>query len=180
MRWKGKEKTMVDRRTFLTLLMGAALTPATLAACGGSQKSDAGESEEPQATVANPFIDCASASEAAELAGFSVTFPEAVPGYSKRHYQAIEGEMAQCFYSEGDDRVLIRKAVDDGSGDISGDYNDYSVENDVTIGDVTVTERGDGNLVYVAIWTKDGYLFAIDADKGLNAEAVEDLVSATF
>ena len=171
----------------IALLLALALAAVPLAACGGSKEAEpaepepaATEQEQPQTGVANPFVDCETAYDAAQLAGFDVNFPESVQGYSERAYRAIEGQMAQCFYIEGEQRVLVRKAVDDGSGDISGDYGEYSDVATVTVGDVEVTEKGDGELVYVAIWSKGGYLFAIDADAGLSATEIESLVHATM
>lgn len=171
---------MFDRRAFLGLMAAALTMP--LAACGQKEETVESEQETTEATtdIANPFVDCASASEAAELAGFEVSFPESVPGYETRQYQAIEGEMAQCFYYHNNDTsVLIRKAIDDGSGDVSGDYNEYPSETGVLVGPVEVIERGDGELVHVAIWSREGYLFAIDADEGLAAGVIEELVAAT-
>jgi hypothetical protein len=119
---------MNNKTRWVALALAAMLAVSLLVACGGSSSggATAGETEETEPTnVANPFVDCESAYDASQLAGFEVTFPESVPGYSERFYQAIEGELVQCFYSEGESKVLIRKAVDDGSGDISGDYNEY-------------------------------------------------------
>ncbi len=177
----------------VALLLSLTLAAVPLAACGGSNGA-AEPDPEPAATeqpaeeqggteqtgIANPFVDCETAYDAAQLAGFDVNFPESVQGYSERTYQAVEGQMAQCFYSDGEQRVLVRKAVDDGSGDISGDYGEYASKTTVTVGDVEVTEKGDGDLVYVAIWAKGGYLFAIDADAGLSATEIETLVHATM
>ena len=81
---------------------------------------------------------------------------------------------------EGEQRVLIRKATDDGSGDISGDYTEYPSVVSVSVGDVEVTEKGDGTLVFATIWERDGYLFAIDSDAGLEPAVVEGLVAATW
>lgn len=167
----------------IALMLSMTLIALSLAACGGAKEAatDAPEAEAAgQAQIANPFVDCDSAYDASQLAGFDVTFPESVPGYSERAYQAIEGQMVQCFYSEGEQRVLIRKAVDDGTGDVSGDYNEYSNVDTLQINDLSVEERGDGSLVYVAVWTKDGYAFAIDADAGLEASVIEELVAATM
>ena len=174
---------MRNRNQIVALSLVLALASPALVACGGGQAAEqegSGQSEQQQAGVPNPFVDCTSAYEAAQLAGFEVTFPESVPGYSQRLYQAIEGQMAQCFYSEGEQRVLVRKAVDDGSGDISGDYNEYDEVSKADVEGTEVTEKGTGGLVYCAIWSKDGYLFAIDADAGLESDVIESLVAATF
>lgn len=172
---------MLDRRTFLCLLCAA---PLALSGCGGTQGNDtpetSGGGDEQMTGVPNPFVDCESAYDVAQLAGFDVTFPESVPGCSERAYQAIAGQLAQCRYSEGDTGVLIRKGVDDGSGDLSGDYNEYPEEATVGVGDLEVTERGSEGLVFVAIWERDGYLYAIDADEGLDPETIANLVNATL
>lgn len=171
---------MIDRNRLVSLSLVLALAAPALVACGnsGTSESAGGKQEEQQSQIANPFVDCSSASEAAELAGFEVTFPEAVPGYSHRAYQAVEGQMVQCIYSEGDQKVLVRKAVDDGSEDISGDYNEYSQVTEAVVRGITVMEKGENDLVHVATWSLDGYLFAIDADAGLDAATVEEIVIA--
>lgn len=167
----------MNARTTVTLLISATLAIAPLAACGSSGSSSGGGTQEEQQTgIANPFVDCESAYEAAQLAGFDVTFPESVPGYSERHYQAIEGQMVQCIYSAGDSKVLIRKAL--GSDDISGDYNEYPNVNTVEIRGIAVVEKGDDKGVHVATWTQDGYAFAIDSDDGLEVSVIEDLVTS--
>ena len=173
---------MRNRNQIVALSLVLALAAPALAACGGGQASEqegSGQSEQ-QTGVPNPFVDCSSAYEAAQLAGFEVTFPESVPGYSQRLYQAIEGQMVQCIYSEGEQSVLIRKAVDDGSGDISGDYNEYDEVSTVDVDGSKVTEKGTGGVVHCAIWSQGGYLFAIDADAGLESDVIASLVSATF
>lgn len=171
---------MLTRRAFVMAATAAALLPVALVGCGSSADTSApsNQEQEPQVNMANPFVDCASAYDAAQLAGFDVTFPESVPGYDERLYQAIEGKMAQCFYSNGDKRVLVRKAL--GDEDISGDYNTYGQVTTVPIGELEVTEKGDGGLVHVATWSRDGFSFAIDADEGLEPTVVEWLVTATL
>ena len=68
-----------------------------------------------------------------------------------------------------------------GSDDISGDYNEYSEKETVNMHGVDVQLRGDKGLVYSAIWTWDGYSFAINADNGLSREtlagAIEEMVT---
>lgn len=170
---------MIDRRSFLRLVATGASSVA-LVACGGSPQDQAAQPDEGSAHTDNSFVECASAYDAAQLAGFPVTFPEAVPGYSTRLYQAIEGELVQCFYSEGDVSVLIRKGLDDGSGDISGNDTAYDQVATATVDGAEVTEKGTNDLVFVAIWTKDEYAYAIVADEGLEAAVVEELVAATL
>jgi len=167
---------MIDRRTFVSLMLGTLTMPVALTACGSS--SDEPAASESQTQIANPFVDCESASEAAQLAGFEVTFPESVPGCSERLYQAVEGEMVQCIYSSGDTEVLIRKGM--GTDDISGDYTDYGEVNTVDVAGTEVTEKGEDGLVFAATWVRDGFAFAIDANEGLDAETIGHLAQATL
>ena len=41
---------------------------------------------------------------------------------------------------------------------------------------VDVQLRGEKGLVYSAIWSRDGYSFAINADKGLSRDALSNAV----
>ena len=178
---------MLDRRAFMQLALTGAWA-ISLGACGGSGAGDApveggGEEQQGQGNATgmpNPFVDCDSAYDAAQLAGFEVTFPESVPDCSERRYQAVEGQMVQCIYQGDGQEVLIRKGLDDGTGDLSGDYNDYPQTVSTSVNCTEVTLRGSDNLVNVATWERDGYLFALDADTGLERATVENLVSATL
>lgn len=191
---RGTENHMLAQRRIALVLL-AALVAAPLASCS-SRGADTGATDEPKQTqeasgqeadkpeaeaqtqIANPFVDCSSAYEASKVAGFGVTFPESVPGFNERAYQAVKGELIQCIYSNGDERVLVRKGK--GASDISGDYNEYSQKKDVTVGNLDLTEKGEGDRVYVVTWMRDGYSFAIDADNGLDRDVAEKLASGTL
>ena len=93
--------------------------------------------------------------------------------------------MIQVMYFDGDpsaedsSMVMVRKGT--GDEDISGDYNEYPEKETVNIHGVDVQLRGENGLVYSAIWTWNGYSFAINADKGLSrnalANAIEEMVT---
>lgn len=165
-----------------------------LAACGGSSVSKAGSdalvgadsrtwgpaesagSAVSGEQIANPFQDCTSLAQAAEIAGFEMTVPDSISGYTQGSIQAIDKQMIQVFYSSGDDSILLRKAS--GSDDISGDYNTYAQTNTVTVGSIPVTMKGSSDTVSVAAWTDGGYAYAIDiSGTGLSADAVTALVA---
>lgn len=156
-------------------LLGCGGSPATDAAAPAESGSSAVEPEETH--LANPFVDCESASEAAQLAGFEVTFPESVPGYSQRSYQAVEGELIQAIYREGDEEVLIRKGR--GPGDISGDSTEYADVEVVALDDIEVTVKGADCFVHVALWEREGFSYAIVSNEGLETEVVMQLVAST-
>ena len=130
--------------------------------------------------IPNPWVDCATLDEAAGLAGFEIAVPGKFDGYPNKAIQAMEKSMIQVLYFDGDPEaetssmVMVRKGT--GSEDVSGDYNEYSEKETVQLHGVDVQLRGEKGLVYSAIWTWNGYSFAINADKGLSRDAISDAI----
>ena len=128
--------------------------------------------------MANPWVDCATMEDAAELAGFDFTVPDWIKDYPNIFIQAVENSMIQVFYCVTDpgdgDRILIRKGV--GTEDISGDYEEYSEVETTALDGVNVTFKGKDGLVFTEIWTLDGYAYSISADAGMSRELAEGLV----
>ena len=119
--------------------------------------------------IPNPWQECTSLEEAGKLAGFSFTAPESVDGYTERYIAAIENEIAQVIFSNGDDSELyFRKGV--GGDDISGDYNTYDVTEEQTIDGHTVLCKGNNGLIYTATWTGGEYSYAVICDAGMSDE----------
>lgn len=147
-----------------------------LTACG--TKVEPPESGNTQ--IANPWVDCATLEEAEDLVGFDLTVPDGIDGYPDRLIQAIRQDMIQVFYfsagTNDEERVdvLIRKAS--GDGDISGDYNEYKEIVVETVGGVDVQLSGNDGLIYNAVWTEDGYSYAILAGEGLEKGVIEKLI----
>ena len=138
------------------------------------------ESENYGTGMINPWQDCSTLEDAAAVAGFEMAVPDRIEGYPETHIQAVENSMSQVFFYNGsfDDgtakSVLIRKGT--GSEDISGDYNEYSEKETVSMHGVDVTVKGDNGLVYNAFWFQDGYAYCINADDGMSREQIENLV----
>lgn len=195
----------------VTLMILCAATMLSMAACGEKQDKTIGaettsqtvaENEDKIPTdgtvateeiligdntqIPNPFVDCDTLADAAALAGFDIIVPDSVDGYEERAITAMENDMIQVLYLHGDDQVCIRKAV--GDEECSGDYNVYSEEKTVTVGDKEVTLRGNNGKVMVAVWTEDGYSYSIGvyayaqhndgvADPESNTGMVEDMIT---
>ena len=163
------------------MILLAALVIVSLAAC--SQKTaDSGKTAKDVGNVqiSNPWIDCAELDEAARLAGFDIAIPGCFDGYPNKVIQAIENSMLQVMYYDGDptaedsSMIMVRKGM--GNEDISGDFTEYSEKETVQMHGVDVQLRGEKGLVYSAIWSRDGYSFAINADKGLSRDALSNAV----
>lgn len=131
--------------------------------------------------IPNPFVDCATMEEAAELAGFTLTAPEAIEGYTGMTIQVMNQSLIQLFYSNEEDAdtadysfLRIRKAA--GSDDISGDYNSYAETNTVSVGDLQVTMKGNDGTVNVATWTDGDYTFALTVTNALSTDAASAII----
>lgn len=72
-------------------------------------------------------------------------------------------------------RASLRK--DTGAADISGDSTDYAKTETVTVGDITVTEKGDGENVFSAVWTKGDYSYAFFSTIGVSADTLAGLIA---
>ena len=117
--------------------------------------------------IPNPWQECTSLEEAGKLAGFSFTAPETVDGYTERYIAAIENEIAQVVFSNGNDSELyFRKGV--GGDDISGDCNTYTTIEEQTIDGHTVLCKGNDGLIYTATWTDGEYSYAVMCDAGMS------------
>lgn len=122
--------------------------------------------------LANPFVTCNTLADAAKTAGFEMTLPEngdMPEGYEETVIQAIEGQLIQVIWQDGEgaegagNKIMIRKGT--GSEDISGDYNQYPNTEEVAVGDVQVIMKGSDDKVNTAIWTAGDYTYAVSAVK---------------
>ena len=125
--------------------------------------------------IPNPFSDYGSLADATKAVGFDMTAPDAVDGYGEKLIQVMNNEMIQVIFLNGDSRLFLRKAA--GNEDISGDYNTYAETQTVTIGDNSVTMKGNNGTISLAIWTNNGYTYAVTSDEAMSVEAMTALVS---
>ena len=81
------------------------------------------------------------------------------------------------FRNEKENQVCFRKAA--GSEDISGDYNVYKEQKEVTVGDKTVLLKGSSESVRNASWTSGEYTYSIYTDTDdFDEAAMTELVKA--
>ncbi len=152
----------MKKRTWFVL--GAAAI-ALLAACSAKKPAVIGGMQ-----MANPFVTYDTLTDAQTAAGFSFSVPERVEGYSQRIVQVMSGKMLQVIFREGDSRLILRKQQ--GSGDISGDYNAYPQTETVD----GVTLRGAEGKVRCAVWERDGFTYALTSDTPLERNVALALI----
>lgn len=129
--------------------------------------------------VANEIVECTSVEELSEKVGFSVydlkkeTLPfkaDTVEYYSYWNY------LAEIEYigSDGNYAVYRKQA---GSEDPSGDYNEYSVQNVISLKDIQITLKGDRGLYNLAVWTYGGYSYSIYLSDGISEDKFRDILN---
>lgn len=126
----------------------------------------------------SPWAEYGSLSGLEQAAGFPVSLPVLPEGVEAVLYQAIPGQLAEVRFSGGGDTLIYRAGL--GTEDMSGDYNVYPAVQTVEEGGVSVTCKGDGDTVSLALWSRDGYSFSLASERGLDMAAVRAAVSGTL
>ena len=118
----------------------------------------------------NPWIDCGQDIKCAkDKAGFN--FPVEL---SNCNIRAME-DMIEIQYPFNNKNITIRKSKKyDGRRDISGDYNNYPANKEVSIKDTKFNIRGinDNDEIYVVNFSSKKSHYAIMSDKGLNLDEI--------
>lgn len=132
--------------------------------------------------LANPYFDFSSLEEAADMAGFSMTLPDAeeLPDWIiKIDYRATKSDLMEIIYA-GDENytkeIRLRKAITD-QDDISGDYNTYEEEPVIEIEGKNIKVRINDGKYYVATWKDNGFAYSLSTSEGMTLEDIERLVS---
>lgn len=143
--------------------------PATWGPDGG----DEGENVQ----IPNPWQEYQTLEEAAAAAGFDLTVPESIDGYSEKNISVLSGaeSIFDITFRNDSEQVCIRKAA--GTEDISSDYNVYDKTETVSVGELEVTEKGNGDSVNLALWNDGGYTYSLYISAGASADEAAKLIS---
>ena len=129
--------------------------------------------------VANGIVECTSVEELSEKVGFSVydlkkeTLPFKVDTVEYYSYWKYLAEI-EYIGSDGDYAVYRKQA---GSEDPSGDYNEYSVQDVISLKDIQITLKGDRKLYNLAVWTYEGYSYSIYLSDGISQDKFRDILN---
>ena len=119
----------------------------------------------PDEEIANPFTDYATYEEAETAVGFKFGVPEQLGGYDTVSYR-VAGTLFEVIYSNDASSLTARKAP--GGWDISGDNNQYTVEVAETLAGVDVTCWGEGDTLFLAMWSADDYSYSLSASESMD------------
>lgn len=125
-----------------------------------------------QTEIANPFLECKTMEEAAQVAGFSMELPQGAEPVAIR---AVEDDMIEVLCQMEAGTVTLRKAV--GDQDISGDYNHYAQTDVREWNGRTVTLKGTDGMFMTATWLDGGYTYAVRAEGGLDRDGMYAILS---
>lgn len=167
--FRRREFTVIAAATLL-LILAFTLAPGLL-----RPAEDPGQEQ-----VTNPFVTYQSLEEAQEAAGFTLSVPESFEGAGRREIAVIDGRIIDVTYLDGEDnRVLtIRKGT--GEEDISGDYNEYPQEDVTELEGLSVTVRGDGERIFLALWQEKGYSYAVSFDDGGTQDQLKEIMKTVM
>jgi hypothetical protein len=127
--------------------------------------------------IPNPLVSYNTLDEARKAAGFSFAVPTSLPAnYQRKDIMVISNDLAEIFYKKDDKQILYRTAK--GNSDISGNNTAYEEVKTVMVGSAKVTTKGKGNLVDLAIWTKDGISYSLDFDEAFDLKTVSSIIES--
>ena len=113
------------------------------------------------------------AEDSADSAPFPVEYPDRVCGIPATGFE-VNGRMVEVRYGEAN---YVRKAL--GGSDAGEDAAKYGETGELTVNGMTVTLKGDGGLVYLALWSYNNYDYTVCAGEGVSAEEMAEYVEAT-
>lgn len=173
------KKLIVITMCIMTLALAACANTASAKEKPQKQTKSEGFTKE-TVQLPNPFVDCNTIEEAEIIAGFQAAVFEQMPqGYTQSAIRAIDHDMIELIYEDGEKSIQIRKAR--GRSDISGDYNSYKENTTAAIGKFQVSTRGNDGKVSVAVWEDGEYSFAVSADPaeaGISSLEISDMISS--
>lgn len=128
--------------------------------------------------IPNPFVPYENIDAVKKVLSFNPSVPLYVPtGYEIDEITAIEDDFLQIIYNnDKDERICYRTAKS--NEDISGDYNDYTDIETVTINNNNVTVKGDNNLYHNASWFTEDEAFSVYSDNGIEKNIMIDIVKS--
>lgn len=116
----------------------------------------------------NPVADIVEVSTIEELSeevGFPINEMSGLPfQVEDTTYVVYWKEVAEITYTGDEQTAVYRKGI--GSSDISGDYNIYNSEIEISVNDCDVTLKGNDNVYSLAIWTDDDYSYSLSLSDG--------------
>lgn len=126
----------------------------------------------------NPWQEVSSVEEAAALTGFGIVLPAPEAPYTAEVIRVLNREVISVAYMReegGEIGYELRK--EKGASDPSGDFSEYTETTGRRVDGIPVTLRGENGRWSLAIWTRDGYSYSVEAQANpMTEEELSELV----
>ncbi len=116
----------------------------------------------------------ASLAELTKAAGYEVKQVNTLPFKSEQTQYSLSDKLAEIRYTGSDNDLTFR--MQPGSGDISGDYGEYSDTRTATENGASVTIKGNDKGFTLATWEQNGYTYSITLQQPVSSEQLLDAV----
>ncbi|MFD1888215.1 hypothetical protein [Paenibacillus wenxiniae] len=103
-----------------------------------------------------------------KAAGYHVKQVNALPFKSEQTQYSLSDKLAELVYT-GSNNVLTFR-MQPGSGDISGDYGDYSDTRIMTENGASITIKGNDKRFTLATWEQNGYTYSMSVQQPISSE----------
>jgi hypothetical protein len=145
----------------------------------GSPASTVGTQTLGAEDIINPVQNYDTIEEAQKVLNFKVTVPKELLGkYNIKYINTISRDLFQICYVSNQGDILFR--MGQGTEDISGDYNNYKINNTVNINGSNVKLKGDDNLIKVATWSANNMSYSISVNSGMDQDDIIKIIKSTF
>ena len=125
--------------------------------------------------TAGPAMEYKNAKELSKASGIEIEDLSNLPFKpTQTAYLDYQANLVEIVYSDGTQSLYYR--VSRGSGDNSGDYNEYETVETKETGGITVTLKGSGGLIWCALYEKDGCSYSIGSTAGLTWRQIEAMI----
>ena len=125
--------------------------------------------------TAGPAVEYQSAKELRKASGIKIEDLQNLPFEpTETLYLDYQNNLVEIVYSDETQSLYYR--VSKGSGDNSGDFNEYETVETKDIGGVTVTVKGNGGRIYCALYEKSGRSCSVGSTEGLTWAQLEQMI----
>ncbi len=140
------------------------------------QKDAFAPSDEEAVTVVSPYVYYETLEEAEKAAGFEIAVPEIIDNEKISEIIVIAEDTIEIgFGTDQESVVTIRKAK--GSEDISGDYNTYGFEKELSFDGISVKAKGDDDLIKLLTWQNGEFTYSLSSPEGMPEEQAMEIIT---
>lgn len=133
--------------------------------------------QHPPVQIVSGVVECPSIDKLSATVGFKVYQVQTLPFKAEQtQYVSYWKKLAQIMYSGEGNTLAFRMSV--GSEDNSGDPGEYSNKQTISIGNIVVTLKGQGEIYKLAIWHTKGYSYSVNVSNGISQEEMVKIVKS--